>query len=338
MHRASGQAGFVDQMIGVGKSRSDQFFDKIDAAVDWSPLEEKLSEIYSSKTGRPSHPPLMLFKVLLLQRWYQLSDPAAEDAINDRKSFARFIGLPLDRAAPDHSVISRFRSQLTRLGLMQPLLDDLAAQIDAKGLILKEGTLLDATLVGSAARPPSAPRKTKAGAPAPKAPSDPYRAGKLSRVDPDARWARKGSKARFGYKLHIAADKEHVFVRAHRVTAANVNDCELGPALVRPDGGAHYADKGYSSRPIRQRLKQLNLADGVMKLGNKHHALAAAERRRNRVLATLRAPVETVFAQIKHGFSMQRSRYFGLEKVRTDCDLAVFCYNLKRFAALSQVV
>ena len=115
MHRASDQPTFVDQMIGPGKSRSDKFFDAVNAAVDWRPVEEKLQVIYASSTGRPSHPPLMLFKVLLIQRWYDLSDPGVEDALNDRKSFARFVGLSLDQSAPDHSVICRFRKQLDRL-------------------------------------------------------------------------------------------------------------------------------------------------------------------------------------------------------------------------------
>jgi IS5 family transposase len=150
-------------MIGQGKSRSDKFFGAVDDAVDWRSLEEALQVVYSSRTGRPSHPPLMLFKILLIQRWYNLSDPAVEDALNDRKSFARFVGLSLDQSAPDHSVISRFRSQLDRMGLLKPLLDELHRQIEAKQLILKQGTLLDATLIGSAARPPPAPRpKSKA--------------------------------------------------------------------------------------------------------------------------------------------------------------------------------
>jgi IS5 family transposase len=335
MHRSSDQPSFVDQMIGSGRSRSDKFFGAVDQAVNWGPVKNELQGVYASPTGRPSHPPLMLFKILLIQRWYNLSDPAVEDALNDRKSFARFVGLGLDQSAPDHSVISRFRSQLVKRGLMQPLLDELHRQIEAAGLILKQGTLLDATLVGSAARPPAAPRRkktAKAGAP----PADPFASGKLSRVDPDARWAKKGKKACFGYKLHIAVDDERRVVRSHIVTPANRNDCELGPDLVQPDGGAHYADKGYSGQPIRKKLRTLNLPDGVMQLGNKHHPLPPADRRRNRLLARLRSGVEGVFGEIKTRFGLWRSRYLGLTKVQLDCDLAVFAFNLKTFALAPQ--
>ncbi len=335
MQRRYDQMSFADQMIGPGRSRSDQFFRAVDQAVDWSPVEEALKDIHSAPTGRPGITPLLLFKVLLIQRWYDLSDPAAEDALNDRKSFARFAGLPLDEPAPDYSSISRFRTELIRRGLMGPLIEALMAQIQAKGLILKQGTLMDATFVLSAARPPSAPREAKpgkAGADERTSPEDPLAAGKRSRRDPDARWAKKGKKAYFGYKLHLAADQARRVVRAHRLTAANINDCELGPELVQPDGGPHYADKGYPSEPLRQKLAEHRLADGIMQLGTKYRPLRPAERRRNRILAGIRSKVEGVFGEMKQRLGLARARYLGLSKVQLECDLVVFAFNLKTLA------
>lgn len=352
MHRRYDQLSFTDQLIGPGKSKSDRFFQSVDQVVDWGSIEEALKDIHGSTMGRPSITPLLLFKVLLIQRWYDLSDPAAEDSLNDRKSFARFVGLPLDQPAPDHSSISRFRTELVRRDLMAPLVEALMTQIEAKGLILKQGTLMDASFVPSAARPPSAPRpKTEAKAPtktteaqaktetqtqdappAPPPPPDPFTSGKRSRVDPDARWAKKGKKAYFGYKLHLAVDQERRFVRTHRVTAANVNDCEIGPQLVQPDGGAHYGDKGYPSEPLRQKLAEHRLADGIMQLGTKHRPLRPAERRRNRLLAGIRAKVEGVFGEMKRRLGLARARYFSLDKVQLECDLVVFAFNLKTMA------
>lgn len=344
MHRRYDQLSFTDQLIGPGRSKSDRFFQAVDQVVDWTPIEDALQDIHRSPMGRPSITPLLLFKVLLIQRWYDLSDPAAEDALNDRKSFARFVGLPLDQPAPDHSSISRFRTELVRRDLMAPLVEALMAQIQANGLILKQGTLMDASFVPSAASPPSAPRpKTEATAqtetaaqtqdePPPPAPLDPFASGKRSRVDPDARWAKKGKKAYFGYKLHLAVDQERRIVRAHRVTAANVNDCEIGPQLVQPDGGAHYGDKGYPSEPLRQQLAEHRLANGIMQLGTKHRPLRPAERRRNRILAGIRAKVEGVFGEMKRRLGLARARYFGLDKVQLECDLVVFAFNLKTMA------
>jgi IS5 family transposase len=356
MRRRYDQLSFVDQFTRPGKSRSDRFFHAVDQIVDWRPIEDAMRDIHSKKRGRPAITPLLLFKVLLIQRWYDLSDPAAEDALNDRRSFARFVGLPLDEAAPDHSSISRFRTELLRRGLMDPLIDALMTQIEAKNLVLKQGTLMDATFVPSAAKPPSAPREPKAKAqkpqpsttepppidqpsasqaPAGPPPADPFASGKRSTLDPDARWAKKGKKAYFGYKLHIAADHGQRIVRGHRVTAANVNDCEIGPQLVQPDGGAHYGDKGYPSEPMRQKLAEHGLADGIMQLGTKHRQLRPAERRRNRVLAGIRAGVEGVFGEMKCRLGLTRARYLGLDKVKLECGLVVFAFNLKTMALAS---
>jgi len=328
-----------------------------------------LSVIHNSRKGRPSITPLLLFKVLLIQRWYDLSDPAAEDALNDRKSFARFVGLPLDQPAPDYSSISRFRTELLRRALLAPLIELLMTQIEAKGLVLKQGTLMDATFVLSAARPPGAPpkdkSKTKRGkaavqtsedqasedqatesqtsasgtsqTPAPKSgPPDPFATGKRSRRDPDARWAKKGPKSYFGFKLHLAADQEQRIVRAHRVTAANVNDCVVGPELVQPDGGAHYGDKGYPSEPLREQLAKHQLADGIMQLGTKYYPLRPAERRRNRILASIRSKVEGVFGEMKQRLGLFRARYLGLDRVTFECGLVVFAFNLKTMALAAQ--
>jgi IS5 family transposase len=169
-------------------------------------------------------------------------------------------------------------------------------------------------------------------APETAAPADPFAAGKRSRVDPDARWGKKGQKAFFGYKLHLAVDQQPRVVRAHRVTAATVNDCEVGPQLVQPDGGPHYGDKGYPSAPLRQELARHRLADGIMQLGSKHHPLRPAERRRNRALAGVRYAVEGVFGEMKRRPGLARARYFGLDKVKLECDLVVFGFNLKTLA------
>ena len=354
MHRQSEQQRFVDLWVGPGRSRSDRFFEAVNQSVDWHEIESALAKVYSSPRGRPSHPPILLFKTLLIQRWYDLSDPAAEDCLNDRKSFARFVGLSLDEKAPDHSTISRFRAKLIAEGLMAPLIERLMRQIEAKGLVLKQGTIMDASLIHSAAHPPASPRPRKAPPQAAASPAagddgvppraaapdtqvadetaDPYTSGKLSKIDPDARWARKGKAAWFGYKIHIAIDDERRIVRAHKVTAANVNDCVIGPSLVQPDGGAHYADKGYSSKPMRQALAQHGLADGVMQLPGKHYPLRPAERRRNRVLTKIRSAVEGVFGEFKRNFGFRRARYIGLPKVQFECDLAVIAFNIKTMA------
>ena len=348
MHRSFEQLGFVDQMVGAGRSRSDAFFTLVDRAIDWKPIERELSLIYASRVGRPSYTPLMHFKIMLLQRWYDLSDPAVEDALNDRKSFARFVGLPIDQTAPDHSAICRFRQQLIKHDLMEKLLNALIGQIEAAGLIVKQGTLVDASLIPSAVRPPVGPRKKKNNKNKNKGPKtsedraepspsdktgDPYTQGKRSRVDPEARWGGgKGHRATFGYKLHISVDAERRIVRRHKVTPANINDCEIGPDLVCPDGGDHYGDKGYDSARMDERLAEHGLGNGIMDRPNRHHPLSPAQRRRNRLFTPIRSAVEGVFGEMKQRLGLYRARYFGLEKMKLECDLVVMAFNLKTAA------
>lgn len=160
MHRAAGRAGFADALVvGGGSGR----LERIEAVVDWGRIEALLAGVHASGTGRPSFRPLTLLKVLLLEGWYGLSDPAMEEALGDRLSFRRFCGLALDEAVPDHSTISRFRSLLVRHDLTERVFDEVVRQLDMQGLVVKAGTLVDATLVASAAAERRGPLDGRSG-------------------------------------------------------------------------------------------------------------------------------------------------------------------------------
>ena len=149
-HRSVGQLSLADGLVRSGGSRA---LDRLITAVDWSRFDRVLGGLHASVRGRPSFAPLTMFKCLLLQQWYGLSDPGLEEALADRLSFRRFVGLSLDESVPDHSTLSRFRTRLGEDGLAERLFDDLAAQLSAAGLILREGTLIDATVVQADAVP-----------------------------------------------------------------------------------------------------------------------------------------------------------------------------------------
>src|SRR5512142_2984441 len=169
--------------------------DEIDKLIDWSAVVKFLDRIYGSDEGRPSYPLLTYVKLLLLPVWYCLSDPGLEEAVDDRLSFRRFAGLPLDEGVPDHSTIWRFRQELERHGLSEPLFAELNRQLDARGVILRKGTLIDATLVEAAVKPPSG--------------ND----GTVSERDPQAGWTKKNGKSRFASKAHIAVDQDSGLIR-----------------------------------------------------------------------------------------------------------------------------
>jgi hypothetical protein len=138
------QPSFVDAMVsGYGKVGG--FLERIEQGFDWSAFEALLSPIHGSAVGAPGYPPLTMFKIVLLQQWHTLSDPGAEEAVRDRLSFRRFCGLRLDVETPDHASIWRFRQTIDKLGLSTKLLAEVNRQLDARGFVIKRGTLVDAT-------------------------------------------------------------------------------------------------------------------------------------------------------------------------------------------------
>ena len=174
-------------MIGCGKSGG--FLDRIEQAFDWKAFEALLAPIHASPRGAPGYPPLAMFKILLLQQWHTLCDPGAEDAVRDRLSFRRFCGLPLEVETPDHASIWRFRQTIDKLGLSAALLSETNRQLDALGLIVKRGTLVDATLIAASVK------------------KSPYGSGGMNPRDPDARVTIRRRQAYFGYKAHLAVDE-----------------------------------------------------------------------------------------------------------------------------------
>ena len=145
------QPSFVDAMVS-GYGRVGGFLDRIERGFDGSAFEALLSPIHGSAMGAPGYPPLTMVKILLLQQWRTLSDPAAEEAVRDRLSFRRFCGLPLEVETPDHASIWRFRQAIDTLGLSAALLVEVNRQLDARGFVIKRGTLVDATLIAGAVR------------------------------------------------------------------------------------------------------------------------------------------------------------------------------------------
>src|SRR5512137_1031641 len=144
--KQSGQMGFGD-LEATGRVPEGHFLKKIDSQINWRSFQKVLESLYHPTQGRPSHPPLVMFKALLLQQWYALSDPGLEEAICDRLSFQRFLGLSLTDPVPDETRICRFRKKLAEANLGERLFAALAEQLDAKGLIVRRGSLIDATLI-----------------------------------------------------------------------------------------------------------------------------------------------------------------------------------------------
>jgi len=316
MRRELGQLSLADGLIEGGAGRNRQL-ERIAALVDWGGFERLLGEVYAAPVGRPSYGPVVLMRCLLLQQWYRLSDPGLEEALSDRLSFRRFVGLALADPVPDHSTLSRFRSELARRGLAEPLLAELNRQLDAKGLMVRTGTLIDASLVAADSR---RPRK---GAP------------RESRSDRDASWNAMPEKPLFGYKAHVAVDRGSGLVRQAILTPANVSDKTPFLALVQGDERVVYADKGYHGWWYRQELARRGIEDGIMRSAARRVRLSAADHERNRAIGVIRAPVERTFATLKRWYGYRRVRYRSLVRNTLQLQFLALAMNLRRALVLS---
>ena len=316
MRRELGQLSLADGLVEGGAGRNRQL-ERIAALVDWAAFERLLGDVYAAPVGRPSYGPVVLVKCLLLQQWYRLSDPGLEEALADRLSFRRFVGLALADPVPDHSTLSRFRSELSRRGLSEALLAELNRQLDARGLMVKSGTLIDASLVEADCR---RPRKDEPIA---------------HRSDQDASWNAMPEKPLFGYKMHLAVDHGSGLVRRAILTPGHVSDKLPFLDLVQGDERAVYADKGYDGAWYRARLVEQGIADGVMAGDYRQRPLDAAGRARNRAIGVIRAPVERTFALLKRWYGYGRVRYRSLVKNALQLQLLAVALNLRRALVLS---
>jgi transposase, IS5 family len=317
-HQTSGQMGFADAWLG-NNPKLNQRLDKVDRLIDWKPFEEKLSRIYSSPHGRPSHPVLLLFKSLLLQAWYNLSDYALEEVLDDRLSFRRFAGLSVSEKAPDHSVFSRFRDQLIQHNLHEQLFNELDRQLENRGLIIKRGTLVDATVIEAA---PKTPHQNEDGT-----------AGK-SPVDPEADWTKKGGRYLFGYKAHVGVDQESELIRRIAMTPAHVHDGEMLEKVISGDEDWAFADKAYDSSKNHHILREKNVENGILMKGTRKRKLSRVEKMCNRVLSKFRCPVERIFGTLKRSYRYCRARYLGLRKNALQLTVMSMAYNLRRMEKL----
>jgi transposase, IS5 family len=312
--RVVGQLNFADGLVA---HVAESVLDRIAENLDWQAVDAILGSRNGAGAGHPGYPSLLLLRCLLLGIWHGLSDPELERTIADRLSFRRFAGLSLHDRVPDHTTLWRFREELAAEGLVERVFTEITRQLDAKGLIIRRGTLIDASLVQAQARPP---RKAKNETDTTK-PSH----------DADARWGRKGKKSVFGYKIHIGVDAAHTIIRNVVLTDASITDTEPADRLISGDEKAVYGDQAYYTHARHARLTEARINDRLMRRPNKHHPeLPPRHKRRNRLIGRVRAAVERPFAVFKTRYGLRRMRFFTMARNRVHTVLACCAYNLRR--------
>jgi transposase, IS5 family len=326
MSRRQSQDGLAEAFMHPTLGRNAEL-EALAKKIDWISVETLLSPLRSGRRGAPPYPALMMLKALLLQQWWRLSDPGLEEALRDRLSFRRFVGLSADQAAPDHATLWRFRQALAEAGLERAVFETINAQLATQGLVVKAGTMIDASLIEAQSVPPKVPdpRALEPGA------------SKLVRVsrEPEADWTRRGAKRVFGYKLHVAMDRGSGLVRAARLTPASRNETLEADGLMQGDEREVWADKAYDSNTRSAALKARGIKNRICRRANKHHRLSHWAERRNALIGQVRGQVETVFAVLKRHYGHGRARYLTLRRNQTDLLFALIAMNLRRALVLT---
>lgn len=340
MERKVGAFGIAD--FFAEQRRKPNFLDEVAVMIRWKPIEKilhkKLKRNENNPVGVKAYPALVMFKVLLLQSWYNLSDEATEEALSDRISFARFTGFSLEDNIPDHTTICRFRNLLIEKDILKSLLEEINKQLVQQGKIVKKGCAVDASIISSSHHPikrvdidvvPTDREEEKR--------TPPTVTVSFSR-DTDASWTKKGRHYHYGYKIHVATDITHGFILAGHATPAHRSDTgELAPlinALDLPEGLRVYADKGYTSAKNSALLRERKLKDGIMGKAVRGRGLTPREKKRNLLISSSRGIIERCFGTLKQAYSFNRASYMGTAKVAGEFLLCAMAFNLKKASFL----
>ena len=294
-----GESGFERK---TKRTRKREFLDEMNLVVPWAELVSLIAPhapTPGAKGGRPPFAVETMLRIHFVQQWFNLSDPAMEEALYDMALFREFVGLDAgEDNLPDESTILRFRHLLEAHNLSSQILATVNATLAAKGLLLKSGTVVDATLI-------AAPSSTK---------------NSSGERDPEMHQTKKGNQWHFGMKAHIGVDADSGLVHTVVGTAANVNDVTQAHALVHGAETDVFADAGYQGVGKRDETQEINvnwhvaMRPGKRKVLDKSTPMGAILDQLERAKASIRAKVEHPFRVIKRQFGHVKVRYRGLAK------------------------
>jgi transposase, IS5 family len=293
-----------------------RFLDEMDEVIPWEKIDKFLNHRIKYKTGgRPPYPTLLVFKMHLLQTWYNLSDEACEFNVKDRLSFRKFLKLDIGATVPDATTLENFRHRLEEDNLGDKIVKFMDDYFVSEGLILKEGNVVDATFLRANSRPTKTEEK---------------------KTDIDAEFGHKG----YGYSASTNVDKKSKLIRKSNTTPANKLDYQVVDGILIGDEKEIYGDKGYA--PARKWLKKQCKQCKVRVMfkrqrGKKNEPTPELPKRQtilNKAYSKIRAVVEHPYATWKTMFGAVQARYRGLERVNQQVQSLTFAYNFKRMAYL----
>ena len=334
------QPGFFDEADRLAKlTKLKDPLEALKQHIDFEVFRPQLEVVFNkdkkSAAGRKAYDVVLMFKILILQRLYNLSDEQAEFQINDRQSFQRFLGLHLGSPVPDFSTVWLFREALTVADVIKPLFDTYGAILEKQGVVTKAGTIVDASFV-------EVPRQRntreenemiKQGQTPPGWENQPH---KLKQKDLDARWTKKNHETFYGYKNHIRADADSALITDYTVTDAAVHDSQALPELIGPHNKDEnlFADSAYKSAKTDEALAELGITNYIHEKGVRNRPLSNLQKEFNRLKSQVRCHIEHIFACVENSMGGPELEYIGLPRIRTGIGLSNLAYNLLRHVQL----
>jgi len=328
--RGCGQPSFVDLTLNeLGGPRTSATLARLDAVVPWDQLVAAIRRLpeyarYDLDPTRPGQRPIdptIMVKSMMLQKWFGLSDPQLEEQLKDRISFRRFVGLMQNDPTPDETSFVRFRARLREAKLDEMIFTTILSHIERRGLLVKRGTVVDATILEQA-RGKKTGEKDEDGQ-------------SISTRDDEAGFTRKHGRSYHGYKLHAAVDQGSAIITDVITSSASDHDSQYIDELIELEKQAVFADSAYSDRERRERLKRRGVLAGIChKRVRGQKELTPFQKQFNKLVSKMRAIGEHPFAWMKQSMNFRRCRYRGLRRNTFDFRLVASAYNLKRAASL----
>ena len=312
---------------------------KLEKNIPWENLFKKMLKKALKKApkglgGRPAYDYIMMFKVLILQRFYNISDDQMEYQLNDRLTFQRFLGVKISDDVPDATTIWRFREVLTEKGAIKKLFDQFNKYLDETGIVVNEGSIVDASFVDVPRQRNSKEenKSIKEGS-IPKEWEKEKNKNKLAKKDTDARWTKKRNETHYGYKNHTKAGGKSKLIKEYTVTDASVHDSqELENLLDDTDKGKRlYGDSAYKSKEVDDLLARRGIKNKIHEKGYRDHPLSEKQKKQNKKKSSIRVRVEHIFGFIENSMGGSFIRSIGKKRAEGIIGLMNLTYNMFRF-------
>ena len=311
---------------------------KLNKVVPWNSFRPALEILRArekkSNAGAKPYDVIVMFKILILQSLYNLSDEATEYQVLDRLSFMRFLGLRLGSRVPDAKTIWLFREQLTEAGLAGELFRQFETVLEENGFAAKKGQIIDASIVQAPKQRNS--REENAQIKEGEIPQD-WEEAKRRQKDIDAQWTKRNGKRYYGYKNHVNVDVKHKIIRDYAVTDASVHDSNVFDELLEESNTSAevYADSAYRSKESIELLQQRGFRERLQRKGCKHRTLTTREQQGNKTRAKMRCRIEHVFGVMVMMAGSLVVRTIGIIRARAKIGLRNLAYNINRYALLA---